>query len=134
HTGGRWPFWLNPRQAIVIPVGGSKFFDYAQKVQQSLVTRTDLLNINQSEFFKKGESRNNNSANHYFIDIDLSSNSLNKMIKTAQLAQYNFIVVVGEKEKDTRTVNVRQRDGEILGNMTIDQLLSHFEKLDRQYL
>lgn len=32
NYGGKWPFWLSPRQAIVIPVGGP-FYDYAFKVK-----------------------------------------------------------------------------------------------------
>nr|CAG8445829.1 2852_t:CDS:2 [Entrophospora candida] len=114
HTGGKWPFWLSPRQAIIIPIGGTKSMDYANQVKQSL----------------------SNSKRHfqYFIDIDNSDNSLSKMIKTAQLAQYNFILVVGEKEQATQTVNVRQRDGSSIENMTIEQLLSHFDCLTENYL
>ncbi|CAG8499401.1 17628_t:CDS:2, partial [Acaulospora colombiana] len=116
HTGGRWPFWLNPRQAIVIPVGGPKFFDYAQKVRQSLITGTEHPTTSPKESFKNGKGTDNDGVRifkqgyRHFVDIDLSSKSLNKMIKTAQLAQYSFILVVGEKERDSRTVNVRQRD------------------------
>ncbi|CAJ0839042.1 13122_t:CDS:2 [Entrophospora sp. SA101] len=114
HTGGKWPFWLSPRQAIIIPIGGTKSMDYANQVKQSL----------------------SNSKRHfqYFIDIDNSDNSLSKMIKTAQLAQYNFILVVGEKEQATQTVNVRQRDESSIENMTIEQLLSHFDCLTENYL
>ena len=82
HTSGKWPFWLSPRQAIIIPIGGFKFLDYAEYVCNYLLSRK--------------------SQYYYFIDIDRSTNSLNKMIKTAQLSQYNFIIVVGEKERDTQ--------------------------------
>ncbi|CAG8447363.1 142_t:CDS:2 [Funneliformis mosseae] len=105
HTGGKWPFWLSPRQAIILPIGGSKFIDYAEHVCNSL--------------------KSGNLQHNYFVDVDRSENSLNKMIKTAQLSQYNFILVIGEKERDTQTLNVR-RDGELLGNMSVDELLKHF--------
>ena len=113
HTGGKWPFWLSPRQAIIIPVGGSKFFDYAEYV---------------CNYLSSGKSQN------YFVDVDRSTNSLNKKIKTAQLSQYNFIIVVGEKEKDTQTINVRRRDGELLGSMTLGELLKHFDDLSINHL
>ncbi len=32
HTGGKWPFWLSPRQAMVVPVS-DKFNDYAKQVR-----------------------------------------------------------------------------------------------------
>ena len=46
----------------------------------------------------------------FHADVDLSQNTLPKMIRNAQQAQYNFILVVGEKEADTRGVTVRTRD------------------------
>lgn len=66
HFGGKWPFWLSPRQILVIPVGVG-YFDYAKEVQG---------------IFK---------SQNMFIDVDLSGNTLQKKIRTGQLAQYNFI-------------------------------------------
>lgn len=51
-------------------------------------------------------------------------------IRDAQLAQYNFILVVGEKEETNKTVNVRTRDNEVHGEKTLDQLLSQFRELE----
>src|SRR5271156_2890970 len=66
HFGGKWPFWLSPRQILVVPVGVG-FYEYAREVQT---------------IFKK---------QHMFVDVDLSGNTLQKKIRTGQLAQYNFI-------------------------------------------
>jgi threonyl-tRNA synthetase len=66
HFAGKWPFWLSPRQILVIPVGVG-YFKYAEEVQQ---------------IFK---------AQHMYVDVDLSGNTLQKKIRTGQLAQYNFI-------------------------------------------
>lgn len=66
HFAGKWPFWLSPRQILVIPVGVG-FFKYAEEVHQ---------------IFK---------AQHMYVDVDLSGNTLQKKIRTGQLAQYNFI-------------------------------------------
>nr|XP_035159568.2 threonine--tRNA ligase 2, cytoplasmic isoform X2 [Callithrix jacchus] len=102
NYGGKWPFWLSPRQVMVIPVGPT-CEKYALQVS--------------SEFFEEG----------FMADIDLDhSCTLNKKIRNAQLAQYNFILVVGEKEKINNAVNVRTRDnrihGEILVTSAIDKL------------
>jgi threonyl-tRNA synthetase len=43
-------------------------------------------------------------------DVDISGNTLQKKIRTGQLAQYNFILVVGAEEKESRSVNIRNRD------------------------
>ncbi|KAI1651346.1 threonyl-tRNA synthetase [Daldinia loculata] len=85
HFAGKWPFWLSPRQVMVIPVGMG-FMSYAQEVR-------DIL--------KKEK---------IFVDIDTSGNTLPKKVRSAQLAQYNFIFVVGDEEMKGRQVNVRYRD------------------------
>ncbi|KAI1382853.1 threonyl-tRNA synthetase [Hypoxylon trugodes] len=85
HFAGKWPFWLSPRQVMVIPVGMG-FVSYAQEVR---------------EILKKAK---------IFVDIDTTGNTLPKKIRSAQLAQYNFIFVVGDEEKKGRQVNVRYRD------------------------
>ncbi|KAL1962998.1 hypothetical protein VTN77DRAFT_8844 [Rasamsonia byssochlamydoides] len=85
HFGGKWPFWISPRQILIVPVMPS-VNDYVEELQQIL--RGDKLNV----------------------DIDISGNTLQKKIRTGQLAQYNFIFVVGAQEKETRSVNIRNRD------------------------
>ncbi|KAK2770849.1 threonyl-trna synthetase [Colletotrichum kahawae] len=85
HFAGKWPFWLSPRQIMVIPVGKG-FVKYAEEVQ--------------SIFKKQG----------MWCDVDLTGNTLPKKIRSAQLSQYNFIFVVGDEEMKGRQVNVRYRD------------------------
>ncbi|KAI2611464.1 threonyl-tRNA synthetase [Hypoxylon fragiforme] len=85
HFAGKWPFWLSPRQVIVIPVGMG-FVPYAQEVKDAL------------------------KKQRIFVDIDTTGNTLPKKIRNAQLAQYNFIFVVGDEEMKGRQVNVRYRD------------------------
>ena len=66
HFGGKWPFWLSPRQVLIIPVMPT-VNGYAEEVQRLL----------------KAQKMN--------VDIDLSGNTLQKKIRTGQLQQYNFI-------------------------------------------
>ena len=47
---------------------------------------------------------------------------MNKKIRNNQLAQYNFILVVGEKERENRTVNIRTRDNVVHGEKTIQEV------------
>uniref|UniRef100_A0A8B9KNT9 threonine--tRNA ligase n=1 Tax=Astyanax mexicanus TaxID=7994 RepID=A0A8B9KNT9_ASTMX len=68
NYGGKWPLWLSPRQVMVVPVGPT-CEEYAQRVQ--------------NEFHNAG----------LMTDVDLDPGcTLNKKIRNAQLAQYNFIL------------------------------------------
>jgi threonyl-tRNA synthetase len=49
-------------------------------------------------------------AQKMHADIDVGPNTLKKKVLNGQLAQYNFIFVVGAEERDSRTVNIRNRD------------------------
>lgn len=108
--GGKWPFWLSPRQIIVIPVS-EKFADYAQQVKK---------------FFFDHE---------FYVDLDESDNQIGKKIRNAQIAQYNYIFVVGAKEQEYNTINLRIReDGDkIHGEKSWDEMLELFKKLTKEY-
>ena len=66
HFAGKWPFWLSPRQILVVPVMPSAN-DYVLEVQ--------------AIFREKG----------MHADSDVSGNTMQKKIRTGQLQGYNFI-------------------------------------------
>lgn len=105
NYGGKWPLWLSPNQVMVVPVGPT-CEEYAQKVKQ--------------DFHSSG----------FMAEVDLDQGStLNKKIRNAQLAQYNFILVVGEKEKTSNTVNVRTRDNKVHGERTVEECIERLKQL-----
>ena len=108
HWGGKWPFWLSPRQCIVVPVD-LKFLDFALRVQQVI--------------HEAG----------YYVDVDDSTRTFPKKVREGQLAQYNFILVVGQTEMEGECVNVRTRDNEVKGALSFPDLLAHFAQLVREY-
>lgn len=55
--------------------------------------------------------------------------TLNKKVRNAQLDHYNFILVIGEKEQQTQTVNVRTRDNKVHGQVSVDEVLKRFKRL-----
>uniref|UniRef100_A0A672IF83 threonine--tRNA ligase n=1 Tax=Salarias fasciatus TaxID=181472 RepID=A0A672IF83_SALFA len=66
----------------------------------------------------------------FTADADLDSGCLlNKKIRNAQLAQYNFILVVGEKEKMTNSVNVRTRDNKVHGELSVSEVMARLTLL-----
>ncbi|KAG6826171.1 threonyl-tRNA synthetase [Tricholoma furcatifolium] len=85
HFAGKWPFWLSPRQVLVIPVA-VPYKEYASEVADTL----NQLGL--------------------FADVDNGENTLQKKIRNGEIAQYNFILVVGQEELDNKSVNVRNRD------------------------
>lgn len=85
HTGGKWPFWLSPRQVKVIPIS-EKFIEYAEAVYERL------------------------KLEGYAAELDRTNFTINKKVRNAQVAQFNFIAVVGEEELKTGSVDLRERD------------------------
>ncbi|CAB4252229.1 similar to Saccharomyces cerevisiae YIL078W THS1 Threonyl-tRNA synthetase, essential cytoplasmic protein [Maudiozyma barnettii] len=85
HFAGKWPFWLSPRQVLVVPVG-VKYQDYAQEVRD--------------KFHSAG----------FYADVDLTGNTLQKKVRNGQMLKYNFIFIVGEQEMTENSVNIRNRD------------------------
>ena len=65
---GKWPFWLSPRQVMVVPVGPS-VDDYAVGVRDKIFTAGFMAEV----------------------DTD-HGDTLNKKIRNAQLDQFNFIL------------------------------------------
>ena len=64
----------------------------------------------------------------YFVDIDdADSKQLQRKIRDSQLAQYNYILVVGNEEIENQSVNVRTRDGVVHGSLSLPQLLEEFK-------
>lgn len=86
HYKGKWPFWLSPRQILIVPVS-PKYYDYAEKLKK-------LFN---DEYF-------------FYCDVDVSGNTLPKKVRSGQLMQYNFIFIVGAEEEENYGVNIRNRD------------------------
>lgn len=102
---GKWPFWLSPRQCVVVPVGPA-FDGYAQQVRERI------------------------KAAGYRVTADTDAgDTMNKKIRNAQLSQHNFILVVGAKEQADQTVNLRTRDNAVLGEFSVDALLRRFAHL-----
>ncbi|CBH11011.1 threonyl-tRNA synthetase, putative [Trypanosoma brucei gambiense DAL972] len=108
HYGGDWPFWLSPRQVIVVPVSLENAA-YAQTVRDT--------------FFAAG----------FFADVDNGTATLEKKIRNAELARYNFILVVGQAEQEGQSVNVRTRDNRRHGTKTLDEALQWLRELADKY-
>lgn len=118
HTGGKWPFWLSPRQCMICPVD-ERHVPYAREVQAKLLGETGSVQDNNKRF-----------RNDFFVDLDERVKArLPKRIKEAQQKQYNYVLVVGDVELGQSKVNVRTRDGVVHGLKSIEEVVSEWQNL-----
>jgi threonyl-tRNA synthetase len=96
HHAGRFPVWLAPVQAIVLPVA-DRHNDYAERVV--------------------GELREAGVR----VGIDLRSESVGKKIRDAELGHYPYMLVVGDREQEGVAVAVRAHEEGELGAMPIGE-------------
>jgi len=93
HTGGRFPLWLTPEQAIILPVS-DKYLDACEAVGRML---------------KDSDIR---------ASVDERNEKVGRKIRDAELAKTPFMLVVGEKEAADGTVSVREHGQGDLGSMS----------------
>ena len=99
---GAFPFWLAPDQIVVVNITDSNA-EYA------------------SDVAKKFQN------NGFRANCDLRNEKIGFKIRDHSIQRVPFIVVVGEKEKQSSTVSVRNRDGADLGVMSIDDSMDLFQ-------
>lgn len=95
---GKFPLWLSPTQVCIISVA-DRHKEYAEQLCAKL------------------------QEEHFEAVVDSSSESVSKKVRQAQLAQYNYIVVVGDQEVENRTLSLRTRDNIVHGQMQFDLFL-----------
>ncbi len=108
HTGGKFPLWLTPDQAIILPIS-EKYHDYAEKVSKFL--------------------------NNYDIRtlIDERSEKIGKKIRDSELKRIPYLLIVGEKEEESETVSVRRQGEGDQGGMKLEEFASFIsQEVDNQ--
>ena len=103
HYEGAFPIWLSPDQAVVANITGEQI-EYCKEITKSL--------------------RNKG----FRVTSDLRNEKIGFKIREHSMSRVPFILVVGEREKDTRTVSVRSRDGTDLGKKTLHEVLYILEE------
>ena len=104
HTAGRFPLWLTPDQAVVLPIS-DKYNDYAQQVRERL------------------------EANDVRTLVDDRSEKIGRKIRDNEMKHIPYLLVVGEKEAADGTVAVRMQgsDGQ-QEVMTIDAFAARVDE------
>ncbi len=107
HYAGKFPLWLAPVQVKILPIS-EKYVSYARELQKKLRT----------EGFR--------------CEIDEKDEKIGYKIRMARLDRVPYIAVVGEKEAESNSVSVRERDAGDLGNMPIATFEEHLQQVLKQ--
>jgi threonyl-tRNA synthetase len=99
HFAGKFPLWLAPVQAVVLPIND----ELAPHCQQ---LRADL------------------AVDGLRVEVDSRSESLNKKVREAQLNYIPLILTVGGREKDAGTLSVRTLDGRVTPGVSKEAFIS----------
>ncbi len=95
HTAGKFPLWLTPEQAVVLPIS-EKFNDYAEKV---------------SKYLNNSDIR---------VITDTRNEKIGRKIRDNELKRIPFMLIVGEKEEADGVVSVRVQGEGDKGQMTAE--------------
>ena len=95
HTAGRFPLWLTPEQAIILPIS-DKFVEAAQSMSRTL----EELGIRTS--------------------VDERNEKIGRKIRDAELSKAPYMLVLGEKEVADATISVREHGKGDIGAMSAE--------------
>lgn len=98
HYAGAFPIWLSPIQVKILPIS-EKQIDYCEEIQKEL----DSVGIR--------------------VELDDRNEKIGYKIREAQMEKIPYMLVIGEKEKDSKEITVRSRLNGDLGNMQLDEFI-----------
>ncbi|MGM5470997.1 threonine--tRNA ligase [Flavobacteriaceae bacterium LMO-SS05] len=96
HTGGNFPLWLTPEQAIVLPIS-EKYEKYAKKV----------LNLLENDEIR--------------ALFDNRNETVGKKIREAEMQKIPYMIIIGENEEAEQKITVRQHGGHDLGMISVEE-------------
>ncbi|MBS3806875.1 MAG: threonine--tRNA ligase [Bacteroidales bacterium] len=96
HTAGKFPLWLAPDQAVILPIS-EKYNDYAKKVLNFL-NNSDIRTL-----------------------IDERNEKIGKKIRDNETKKIPYLLIVGEREAENEKVSVRKQGEGDQGTMSLDE-------------
>lgn len=100
HYAGAFPFWLSPVQALILPINSSHE-KYAKEVGELL------------------------SAEGIRVEINAENETIGKKIRNGEIQKIPYILVVGDKEIESKSVAVRQRGKGDLGPVELKKFIEN---------
>lgn len=112
YYAGSFPVWLHPTQVAVLPISEEQK-EYAQKIADQIKEVTPDVRLK----------------------IDYSDETLQKKIRNAQLQKIPYMLVIGAKEMENKTINLRLRTEETIGEMPLKNFIKRLnEKIQTKSL
>ncbi len=103
HTAGKFPLWLAPEQAVIIPVS-EKYNDYAQSLLK-ILNNSDIRTV-----------------------VDERSEKVGRKIRDNELKRIPFLLIVGEKEAEDGSISVRRQGQGDTGTFTTGEFIQIVNK------
>ncbi len=107
HFAGDFPVWLSPIQARVIPIA-DRHREYAEKILNML------------------------KENNVRADMASSGETLGKNIREGELEKIPYLLIVGDREIETKSVNVRERHKKETSTVSVEKFIERIKKEDKE--
>lgn len=104
HCAGKFPLWLSPEQAVILPIS-ERFNEYAELVKSQL------------------------SAQDIRVSIDDRNEKIGKKIRDAEVNKIPYMLIVGEKEMEENKISVRKQGDGDKGMMSLSEYVTHMEEV-----
>jgi len=108
HYGGALPLWLSPVQVMVIPIK-TEFLEYAEKIAAMLQERS------------------------FRVKLGNRSETLDKRIREAELEKIPYLLIIGKREMESRTVSLRQRQAGDQGAISCEEFINRLTQQLAEY-
>ncbi|MDU3724667.1 MAG: His/Gly/Thr/Pro-type tRNA ligase C-terminal domain-containing protein, partial [Clostridium celatum] len=99
HFAGKFPTWLAPVQVKILPIS-DKFTDYTNEVREKL------------------------EANGVRVETDLRTEKIGYKIREARNERVPYIIIIGEKEENDKTISLRSRDNGDEGAIDLKEFIN----------
>ena len=103
HFNGKFPLWISPNQVKVLNIT-DRNLNYARKIFERL---------------KEENIR---------VEMDERSESLSKKVRDAQMERYNYVVTIGDKEEEKKTLAIRNREGKTEFNVDLEKFIAKLKE------
>ena len=103
HYAGAFPVWLSPVQAIILPISDNQN-EWAEKVYEEL------------------------KAKDIRTEINKNNETLGKKIREAEIQKIPYLLVIGDKEVEAKSVAVRKRSEGDIGQTKIEEFIKKIKE------
>ncbi|MDY3279531.1 MAG: His/Gly/Thr/Pro-type tRNA ligase C-terminal domain-containing protein, partial [Eubacteriales bacterium] len=103
HFAGAYPLWLSPVQVKVLTITDRA--DEAAKAVQATLEKKGIR-----------------------TEIDLRNEKIGFKVREAVMMKIPYFFVLGDKEVEDGTVNIRTRKGEVIGTMKLDEAIAMLQE------